>query len=180
MFSLTHRIVSKRRPLILLSLTALLLFHLWNVTHQPEDDGQFQHSLKGNNGIWQKTSPSSGLDQYKTPNRPLPDADLESFIVGHDNKQPEAQQGNDIDTSTSSNTQQQQQPFHSRLPRIQFEFGQEPEAYTVIREHRQQAIKGAFMHGWNGYSKNHFRYVQVETDTNRTPLQKPMRWVMMN
>lgn len=176
MFSLNHRIVSKRSPLILLFLTAFLLFHLWNVTHQPEADEQYQYKLNGNNGIWQKTPSSSGLDRYKTPDRPLPDLDLESLIVGHDNK---AQLEKNIDTNASSSTQQQQQPFQSRLPRIQFEFGQEPEAYSVLREHRQQAIKGAFMHGWNGYSKFCFICTR-ETDTNHTPLQKPMRWAMTN
>lgn len=43
--------------------------------------------------------------------------------------------------------------FKSQLPKIQHEFSPEPEAYTILRQSRRDAIKKSFLHGWTGYSK---------------------------
>lgn len=44
--------------------------------------------------------------------------------------------------------------FASHLPTMQYNFGPEPAEYTKLRERRRRAIKKAFLHGWNGYSKS--------------------------
>jgi mannosyl-oligosaccharide alpha-1,2-mannosidase len=44
--------------------------------------------------------------------------------------------------------------FLSSLPQMQHDFEPEPLEYTKLREERRLAVKEAFLHGWNGYSKS--------------------------
>ncbi|KAI8096854.1 glycosyl hydrolase family 47-domain-containing protein [Halteromyces radiatus] len=140
MFSLNNRFISKRRPLILICISLLLLFHLWNVTYDVKD----QQNITNNNPP----------KQYKAPDRSHPGPDLEHLIIEHDTKEKQ-----------HNNTQYL---FQSRLPHIQFDFEPESQDYITLRQQRQSDIKKAFLHGWNGYKKYAMGHDELKPLTNRT------------
>ncbi|KAI9361968.1 glycoside hydrolase [Pilaira anomala] len=58
--------------------------------------------------------------------------------------------------------------FKSQLPKIQHEFSPEPEAYTILRESRRDAIKKSFLHGWTGYKTHAMGHDELNPLSNTT------------
>ncbi|KAI9250621.1 glycoside hydrolase [Sporodiniella umbellata] len=58
--------------------------------------------------------------------------------------------------------------FSSVLPRLQHMFEPEPSEYTVYRERRREAIKDAFLHGWQGYKTYALGHDELKPLTNKT------------
>ncbi|ORX54910.1 seven-hairpin glycosidase [Hesseltinella vesiculosa] len=54
------------------------------------------------------------------------------------------------------------------LPRIQYDFEPEPPAFASLRTQRQQAVKGAFAHAWNGYRQYAMGHDELKPLTNGT------------
>lgn len=56
---------------------------------------------------------------------------------------------------------------HVTIPRVQYDFPPESPAHAQTRRHRQQAVKTAFEHSWDGYKQNAWLYDEVAPLTGK-------------
>ncbi|CAO3629146.1 unnamed protein product [Cunninghamella blakesleeana] len=204
MFNITNRSFYKKRSFVLKILTIFILFQIWTFTYKYTEQKPLTDDINiepdydnnnnnNNNNDWDGQLRAPG--QYKIPDRPRPDMDMESIDIKYNNwgketlppKEEEAdikkeeeikeeepkeetqikQQEQQI-ISEETNTLKKQVTFKSTLPKIQFDFEPEPQEYTIFRVKRQNKIKDAFLHGWGGYKQYAMGHDELKPKTNTT------------